>query len=84
MIAHYFHSLGQNCKFVLRCKNIYRISTDPLLPGQCADHWAARDDKAWATMSCQKWQGKGPVRHLTPKWKAPVSREPPGTVSEPL
>ena len=25
MLAHYFHALGHPCKFVLRCKNLYRI-----------------------------------------------------------
>ena len=25
MLVHYFHALGHACKFVLRCKNLYRI-----------------------------------------------------------
>ena len=25
MLAHCFHALGRVCKFVLRCKNLYRI-----------------------------------------------------------
>ena len=57
--AHYFYALGHACKFVLRCKNLYRIGPRLGLGG-VARSFYVRVAPAALKSELRSW-GTGPV-----------------------